>query len=269
MNISKSSILFSKNITASSINSINDIIPYKATSLAPYYLGLPLIIGKSKEEAFQPIVEKVVKKITRWKAKTLSQAGRTVLLKATASAILAYTMSTVLLPDLICNNLDKVFKDFWWGFPKDKARNLSLKSWSFMCIPKSQGGLGLHKMKAMNLAVIAKLGWKSISHHNSCWVQQFHAKYIRYGDFFSTYNTTNAFMIWKGILKSKSLLSSNAYLQVSKFSNLPIWTTSWILTLPSFKPIPKHPFNQSMPSLLISDQIHPVSLNWRTPLIEL
>jgi hypothetical protein len=153
-------------------------------------LGLPLIIGKSKKEAFQPIVDKVMKKITGWKAKTLSQAGRTVLIKATASAIPAYTMSTFLLPDLICNSLDKIFKDFWWGFPKDKTRNLSLKSWSSMCIPKALGGLGLRQMKAMNLALITKLGWKFISNQDSLWVKQFRAKYIKYGDFFSTSHPT-------------------------------------------------------------------------------
>jgi hypothetical protein len=102
VNVSKSSILFSKNTTSASIHSINGIIPYKTTSSAPYYLGLPLIIGKSKKEAFQPIVDKVLKKITGWKAKTLSQAGRTVLIRATASAIPAYTMSTFLDPVCIC-----------------------------------------------------------------------------------------------------------------------------------------------------------------------
>jgi hypothetical protein len=128
VNISKSTILFSKNTSAASILSISGILPYRPTSSAPFYLGLPLIIGKSRKETFQPIVEKVMMRINGWKAKTLSQAGRTVLIKATASAMPAYTMSTHLLPDNICSKLDKMFKDFWWGFPKEKIHNLSLKS---------------------------------------------------------------------------------------------------------------------------------------------
>jgi hypothetical protein len=246
VNISKSTILFSKNTSVSSRNSITGIIPYKQTSSAPYYLGLPLIIGKSKKDAFQPILDKVIKRIDGWRAKTLSQAGRTVLIKATASAIPAYSMSTFLLPDLICNSLDKMFKDFWWGFPKDKVRNLSLKSWSSMCIPRNLGGLGFRSMKATNLALIAKLGWKFISDHDCLWVQQLRTKYIKYGDFFSTSSPTNASVIWKGILQSKPLLSSNACLKVSKFS------ISQFGLLLGFPPFPVLNLNQKLQPICFS-----------------
>jgi hypothetical protein len=56
-----------------------------------------------------------------------------------------------------------MFKDFWWGFPKGKSRNLCLKSWSSMCTPRRLGGLGFRLMKETNLALIAKLGWKILS----------------------------------------------------------------------------------------------------------
>jgi hypothetical protein len=55
--------LFSKNTTASSINSIKIILHFKATAATAYYLGLPFIIGKSKKEAFQSILARVLGKI--------------------------------------------------------------------------------------------------------------------------------------------------------------------------------------------------------------
>ena len=39
------------------------------------YLGLPLIIGKSKVEIFAEIKEKVEKKLSGWKEKILSVGG--------------------------------------------------------------------------------------------------------------------------------------------------------------------------------------------------
>jgi hypothetical protein len=90
--------------------------------------------------------------------KTLSQAGRTVLIKSTAAAIPTYAISTFLLPSSFCKTLDLRFKDFWWGFPLDKFRNLCLKSWDSICLPRNQGGLGLRKMITTNLALITKLG---------------------------------------------------------------------------------------------------------------
>jgi hypothetical protein len=75
INISKSSIHFSKNTAPSTINSISDIIPFKRTSISSKYLGLPLFFGKSKFVAFKDILEKVSGKIEGWRTKTLSQAG--------------------------------------------------------------------------------------------------------------------------------------------------------------------------------------------------
>jgi hypothetical protein len=113
VNEAKSSILFTKNTLASTIRSIKGIIPYQDTSLSASYLGLPFFIGNSKKRAFQPILDKVLHKIEGWRAKTLSQPGRTVLIKATASAISSYAMSTFLLPDSLCLSLDRHFKNFW------------------------------------------------------------------------------------------------------------------------------------------------------------
>jgi hypothetical protein len=128
VNSGKSSILFSKNTSFASISSILGIIPFKLSSSSPFHLGLPLLFGASRKEAFQPLLDKVLSKLNGWRAKTLSQAGRTVLIKSTAAAIPAYAMSTFLLPSSFCNILDYRFKDFLWGFPPEKARNLCLKS---------------------------------------------------------------------------------------------------------------------------------------------
>jgi hypothetical protein len=98
VNSGKSSILFSKNTSSASISSILGIIPFKLSSSNTFHLGLPLLFGASRKEAFQPLLDKVLSKLNGWRAKTLSQAGRTVLIKSTAAAIPTYAMSTFLLP---------------------------------------------------------------------------------------------------------------------------------------------------------------------------
>lgn len=96
-------------------------------------------------------------KVKGWKTKTHSQVGRTVLIKSVTAAIPSYAMSTFMLPTSIGNSLDKILRDFWWGFPKGKIRNLTLKSWSSLCTPRDVGGLGFQLMKNVNLALLAKL----------------------------------------------------------------------------------------------------------------
>jgi hypothetical protein len=48
------------------------------------------------------------------------------LIKVVVFAIPSYAMSSFMLPDGLCHQMDKAFKKNWWGFPKDKVHNLSL-----------------------------------------------------------------------------------------------------------------------------------------------
>ena len=48
------------------------------------YLGLPIIAGKSKINTFKGVREKITKKVTGWKEKFISQAGREILIKNVA-----------------------------------------------------------------------------------------------------------------------------------------------------------------------------------------
>jgi hypothetical protein len=139
-----------------------------------------------------------------------------------------------------------MFKNFWWGFPKHKSSNLSLKSWSFICLPKAEGGLGFRRTHEFNLSLIAKLGWKLLSHTDCLWVNQLREKYIKYGDFLSSPNPSSSSWLWKGIQKVKPFLLAGACLKVNRSSSSPIWTSNWVPTLPSFKPRPKFPYNRNL-----------------------
>lgn len=68
-------------------------------------LGLPLMVPRSKAQATEELKKKHFKKIMGWKAKLLSQAGRTIMIKVMATTIPTYPPS------------------FWWGFhPKNKKK---------------------------------------------------------------------------------------------------------------------------------------------------
>jgi hypothetical protein len=66
-------------------------------------------MGNSKKRAFQGIIDKVLCRIEGWRAKTLSQAGRLVLIKSVAATLPSYAMSSFLLPISCCKELDKAF----------------------------------------------------------------------------------------------------------------------------------------------------------------
>jgi hypothetical protein len=85
----------------------------------------------SKKRAFQGIIDKVLGKIEGWKAKSLSQVGRLVLIKSIAAALPSYAMSSFLLPKSFCSELDRIFKNFWWGFFAKKIKKPLYKGLGF------------------------------------------------------------------------------------------------------------------------------------------
>ncbi|XP_059460221.1 uncharacterized protein LOC132189495 [Corylus avellana] len=271
INPAKSSIRFSKNTFPATSSAISNIIPYPSNPSNSLYLGLPILMGNSKKRAFQGIIDKVHSRIDGWRAKTLSQAGRLVLIKSVAAALPSYAMSSFLLPISTSTDLDRIFKKFWWGFPPKKARNLSLKAWDSICFPKELGGLGIRKMREVNLALISKLGWKLLSNADSMWVAQLRGKYLHSSTFLSPSPHSSSSWLWQGIIKSLPFISQGACHRIHSSSSLPIWSSSWIPTLPSFTPSPSSFLVSPFPNLIVSDlflqNLNSPHLSWNFPLV--
>jgi hypothetical protein len=54
-------------------------------------------------------MDKVLSKIAGWRAKTLSQVGRLILIKFVVATLPLYAISTFLLPKSLCSELDRIF----------------------------------------------------------------------------------------------------------------------------------------------------------------
>lgn len=59
INLQKSCIYFSKNLPSSEANSIASLVGLKIASTELKYLGLPLLMGRSKRQAFEFVIERV------------------------------------------------------------------------------------------------------------------------------------------------------------------------------------------------------------------
>ena len=82
VNYSKSSVVFSRNITMEEQLNLAAILAVERKDEHGKYLGLPLRVGKSKTAIFAYIKEKLSNKLLGWKSKILSCAGKETLIKA-------------------------------------------------------------------------------------------------------------------------------------------------------------------------------------------
>jgi hypothetical protein len=180
VNLSKSKVFFSLNVNPNLRQHLCGILGVSSTPNIGKYLGFPLRPNGRSSRDFDFIVEKVQAKLSSWKAKLLSPAGRVVLIQAVTSSIPAYYMQNVALPIRTCSKLDKLNRDFLWGSSADRKR-MHMVGWDKVCQPKEKGGLGLYSTRSRNIALLAKLNWRVMEDAEALWSKTLKSKYCPSG----------------------------------------------------------------------------------------
>ncbi|KAL8159560.1 hypothetical protein V2J09_001097 [Rumex salicifolius] len=88
-------VFLSKNVSDQLAERLNVECEFEDTSDLGSYLGMPVLHCKVSKTTFQPLIDKISAKLTGWKGKTLSFAGRITLAKSVLSSIPLYNMATV------------------------------------------------------------------------------------------------------------------------------------------------------------------------------
>jgi hypothetical protein len=118
------------------------------------YLGGPLHHEKFKREDFQPIIYKILKRIAGWRGKLLSYEARVLLVKACLASIPVYLLAFLKFPKWALKLINTQMANCLWSDTKDKNK-LHLASWHLVCMPKSQGGLGIPCLRDVNICLLA------------------------------------------------------------------------------------------------------------------
>lgn len=79
------------------------------------YLGTPILHSRISKNQLKDIIEKMSKRLSKWKAKNLSLAGKTTLIKVVTSAMPNHLMQTMELPRKVYDQIDRLNRNFLWG----------------------------------------------------------------------------------------------------------------------------------------------------------
>ena len=88
------------------------ILQCRAGSLPMKYLEMPLGTSFKIALIWNPILEKMEKKLSRWKRLYLSKGGRLTLLKSTLSSLPTYFLSLFTIPNVVAARMERI----QWNF---------------------------------------------------------------------------------------------------------------------------------------------------------
>lgn len=205
INYKKSSLFVSNNVSVSHARDLSSLCSIPLTKDLGIYLGIPMVHNRKGKHHFSHIINKMQNRLSGWKAKNLSLAGRSTLITFVMSTIPVYAMQTNLLPVTICDNINKLNRNFVWGDSPEKKK-IHLVKWEQVCKPLEEGGLGIRDTRTNNLANLSKVGWKLIENDIGLWAKVLKAKYITSPKPYDWAKKNNASHVWRGIWHTKAFL---------------------------------------------------------------
>ncbi|XP_074293350.1 putative mitochondrial protein AtMg00310 [Silene latifolia] len=205
VNYNKTTVSFSKYTTAARRGQIAGWLGVRAVDEHDKYLGLPTVVGHSKQVINRVIRDKLCRKLQGWKGMLLSKARKDVLIKVVAQSIPTYAMSVFKLPSNFCDELRSLVSRFWWG-SENGRRKIPWIAWAKLCQPKCLGGLGFRSFTEFNLALLGKQAWRMITDQECLMVRVLGGKYFSNRSFMKAELGTNPSYTWRGIYEANEAL---------------------------------------------------------------
>lgn len=225
-NWSKSAILFSKSTPLYIQNSIKTIFHVASVDSNTKHLGHPLFVtNRTKIFVYQFIVDKFKAKLTNLKANKLSHAGRLTLIKTVFASLPVYYMATTLLPKKIIAKLTSIIRIFWWTGVREgqDKKPLCLKSWSDICKPVQDGGLGIRDIQMANRSLILNAAWRLVSKLDEPVSQILKGKYFPNTSFWRASKNSPKSIFWSSILNLRKTLKDSVSWQLADGS-VSVWS---------------------------------------------
>lgn len=236
VNFRKSGVYFSLNVAEDKRREISQILEVHNEITNTMYLGLPSLVGRSKKRVFNYLKEKATKKIQEWRAKPISQGGKTVLIRNVAHVISTYSMSCFLLPKTLCHEMEQLYNNYWWRTGRgEDQKGINWLSWNNMSYAKSKGGLGFQNLHGYNIALLGKHIWNFMQNPQSLVTRVFKGRYFPHDHVLKATKGQGSSFIWQGIWTAKEELKNGFRWVLGNVNDIVATQDPWLRNKANFK----------------------------------
>ncbi|GJV14676.1 RNA-directed DNA polymerase, eukaryota, reverse transcriptase zinc-binding domain protein [Tanacetum coccineum] len=134
------------------------------------YLGSYVGGEMHRFQSWDDIVDRVRRRLSKWKMKMLSIGGRLTLVKSVLGSMPIFHMSMFKVPTGTLRTLESIRGKFFNGH-ETSSKKVSWVQWNKVLAPKVNGGLGVSSLYALNRGLLFKWVWRFLSHDSTLWTR--------------------------------------------------------------------------------------------------
>lgn len=132
------------------------------------YLGVKVGHSPRSISMWKELLVMLKRRLSIWKGRHLSLAGRVILINSVLSAIPIYTLSFYKVPKNILNEIKSTQANFLWN-GGDNKRVIHWVSWDMVCKDRAEGGLGIKNVEILNVTFLSKWKWIILTDEKAIW----------------------------------------------------------------------------------------------------
>ena len=126
------SALYCAGIDKNIVQKLVDIAGFTEGTLPLTYLGIPIYAKRMPIREGEILIDKMVDRIHKWKAKNLSYAGRLVLIKSVLLSISIYWSQIIIMPASWIKRINGICRSFLWKGDENNSGS-GVISWKNVC----------------------------------------------------------------------------------------------------------------------------------------
>ena len=196
---------------------------------------LNLLVGgcHKRSKFWEEVVEKVRKRLSKWKCKFISMASRLYLIKLVLFALPLFFLSLYKIPVMVKKEIVRLYRNFLWGWGL-KGRKIAWASWKKVCQSKESGGLGMIDIRRFNIALLGKWMRRLGYEKTGLWKEVIDSKYGGWRDLRSQRKSSYDSLWWRDLKEVWSLdewkykFEDTFSWEVGNGREVRLWEDKWV-----------------------------------------